>query len=115
LSPRENDPITLDNFKRYQALETADFNILNFSDTGQVLFDPYHRHSMLVDECALNTGQVLIAKFGLDGASNDIHRAPLLDLFDLYMRIQGLGKIVEDQMEHFQSNMVPEHWSKEEA
>lgn len=118
LTPRENDSITLENFKQYQALETADFNIVTFNSAGQVLFDPHQRHSMLVDECALNTGHVLIAKFGLDGTNEDIYRVRLLDLFDPYMRIQGLGKSVEEQMEHFQSNMAlndPEHWLTEEA
>lgn len=73
---------------------------------------------MLVDECVLNTGQVLIAKFGIEWAPTEIHLVRLLDLFDPIMRIQGLGKSVEDQMEHFQSNMAPddpENWLKEEA
>lgn len=118
MSPRENDAITLDNFKWYQAIETADFNIVKFNRDGQVLFDPHHRHSMLVDDCALSTGQVLIASFGLDGSPTDEYRVRCLDLFDPYLRIQGLGKSVEDQMEHFKSNLGPndpEHWSKDEA
>jgi hypothetical protein len=65
-----------------------------------------------VDECALNTGQVLMAKIGLDGAPKDVYCVNLLDLFDPYMRIQGLGKSVEEQMERFQSN---KHWLKKEA
>jgi hypothetical protein len=117
LSTRENDPLSLENSKRYQALESADFNIVKFNSAGQVLFDPYYRHSMLVGECALNTGQVLIARFCLVGTHEGIHRVRLLGLFDPYMRIQALGKSVEDQMGHFQSNMAPddpEHWLKEE-
>jgi hypothetical protein len=91
---------------------------VKFNRDGHVLFDPYQRHSILVDDCALSTGQVLIASFGFDGSPTDTYRVRCLDLFDPYMRIQGLGKSVEDKMEHFKSKLGPydpEHWSKEEA
>jgi hypothetical protein len=39
MTPKENDTITLDNFKRYEVLEPADFQILEFNNLGQVLFD----------------------------------------------------------------------------
>lgn len=101
LTPKENDAITLDNFKRYQALETADFDIVKFNSSCHVLFDPFRDTSILVDEYALNTGLVLIAFFGIDGTPKDVYRIRLLDLFEPYARIVGVGKSCKEQMEFF--------------
>lgn len=36
LSPRGNNPITVKNLKRYQALESADFNIVKCNSADQI-------------------------------------------------------------------------------
>lgn len=97
LTPRENDSITLENFQQYRALETADFNIVKFNSAGPVLFDPHHRHSMFVDECALNTGHVLIAKFGLDGTNQDIHRVRFWTSLIPICEFKAWGKVLRNR------------------
>lgn len=99
LTPRENDTITLDNFKRYHALETADFELLAFDSAGQVLFNSYGLPYVLADERSLHTGLVLVATFNLNGSPNLAYRVRPLDLFDPWARISGLGKRVATVME----------------
>lgn len=102
LTPRENDTITLDNFKRYHALETADFKLLAFDSTGGVLFNSYGLPYTLVDNRSLHTGLVLVATFNLDGSPDLAYRVRPLDLFDPWARISGLGKRVAIVMEEFE-------------
>lgn len=103
MTPRENDTITLDNFKRYEVLEPANYQFLKFNNLGQVLFDWFECPSMLVDERALNTGMVLVATFDVDGTPNLALRVRPLDLFDPFMRMEGLGKDFESSIESLEN------------
>lgn len=43
ITPKENESVTLDNIKRYQGPETADFGILAFNNVGGgAVYDSYH-------------------------------------------------------------------------
>lgn len=103
MTSKENDAITLDNFKRYEVLEPADFQILKFDNLGQVLFNWFECPSMLVDERALNTGMVLVATFGVDGTPDLALCVRPLDLFDQFTRMEGLGKDFESSIESLEN------------
>ncbi|KAJ5546721.1 hypothetical protein N7494_004306 [Penicillium frequentans] len=50
ITPKKNDFVTLDNIKRYQGLETADFGILAFNNVGEAEQDPMDERIYFDDE-----------------------------------------------------------------
>ena len=49
----QNDSVPLDNIKRYQGLETANFDIVALNNMGEAVYDPYHPPPIIVNDYAL--------------------------------------------------------------
>ncbi|KAJ5730626.1 uncharacterized protein N7483_005134 [Penicillium malachiteum] len=98
---KENDPATIDNINRYQALETANFGILAFNNAGEALYDPYHPSPILVDDFALNTGLVLVVLSYNNGKPYQGYRMLALNFFSISMTFVGMGRPLEDLIQSY--------------
>ncbi|KAJ5759102.1 hypothetical protein N7520_006258 [Penicillium odoratum] len=96
ITPNKNDSVTLDNIKRYQALETADFSILAFTNAGEALYHSYHPPPIIVDDYALNTGLVPLIFSYTNGLPYRGYRIRALNFFSLSLPIIGTGKRLEN-------------------
>lgn len=101
ITPKEDEPITLDNIKRYCGLESADFGVLGFNSAGEAVYDPLQPAVILVDDYALNTGLVLILFFHTNGTPYKGYRMRALNFFYLWTMVNGLAKRLEDLMIHY--------------
>lgn len=96
--PKKDDPVSLDNIKRYTGLETADFGIVGFNNAGEAVYNYYQSAIILVDDYALNTGLVLILFFHTNGTAREGCRIRATNFFSLFVPYTGLGKRLEDLM-----------------
>ncbi|RDW93639.1 uncharacterized protein DSM5745_00961 [Aspergillus mulundensis] len=101
LSPHDGEAITLDTFKRYQALEPADFRVVQFNELGEAVFGPANGAVIMVDERSLRSGLVIAAQFGVDGTPRNAYRVRPVDLPDAWRRVGSLGKPLGEVMAHF--------------
>ncbi|KAJ5087311.1 hypothetical protein N7456_010927 [Penicillium angulare] len=107
LMPKENDFVTLDNIKRYQGLETADFGIVAFNNIGEAIYDSYHPPPIIVDDYALNTGMVLLFLSYVNGVPYQGYRIRALGFFSLWMPIIGTGKRLEILIQPYGTEQDP--------
>ncbi|KAJ5658731.1 uncharacterized protein N7484_002380 [Penicillium longicatenatum] len=107
ITPRENDFVTLDNIKRYQGLETADFGIVAFNNVGEAVYDSYHPSPIIVDDYALNTGMVLLILSYVNGVPYQGYRIRALNFFSLSLPIIGTGKRLKTLLEPYGQEQDP--------
>jgi hypothetical protein len=101
ITPKENDSVTLDNIKRYQGLETANFDIVAFNNVGEAVYDSLHPSPIIVDDYALNTGLVLLVLSYVNGVPYEGYRIRALNFFSLWELILGLGKRLDVLLEPY--------------
>lgn len=107
ITPKENDFVTLDNIKRYQGLETADFGILAFNNVGEAVYDSYHPPPIIVDDYALNTGMVLLILSYVNGVPYQGYRIRALNFISLSLPIIGTGKRLKTLLEPYGQEQDP--------
>lgn len=71
LNPETTGTYSIEDFLPWYCLENALFPTIQMTHTGKVLYPPYERYFMIVDEQGLKTGRFTVAEFNSDGSIKD--------------------------------------------